>query len=172
MINKFTVKPRQITDWMGNIRKTWCGPYALAVLTGTHYEFAYRTLKEIRRKRSTAGVTNKNMMSAFKNLNVKYKHTKLDKRKKLANYINDDLAPNKVYLVQITKHYLIIDTRDCTTIDNQVPQWNDMHSTKHSKKLVCEVFEILNPNFDPYHQNMDFRFDETNQEKEKLVAKS
>ena len=47
-----------------------------------------------------------------------------------------------------------------------------MHSTKHSKKLVCEVFEILNPNFDPYHQNMDFRFDETNQEKEKLVAKS
>ena len=42
MINKFTVKPRQITDWMGNIRKTWCGPYALAVLTGTDYEFAYR----------------------------------------------------------------------------------------------------------------------------------
>ena len=83
------------------------------------------------------------MMSAFKELKVKYKHTKLDKEKSLANYINDDLAPNKVYLVQITKHYLIIDTRDCTTIDNQVPEWNDMHSTKHSKKLVLRSFRDL-----------------------------
>ena len=83
MINKFTVKPRQITDWMGNIRKTWCGPYvsALAVLTGTDYEFAYRRLKQIRRKDRLAGVTNRNMMSAFKELKVKYKHTKLDKEK-------------------------------------------------------------------------------------------
>ena len=48
---------------MGNIRKTWCGPYALAVLTGTDYEFAYRRLKQIRRKDRLAGVTNKNMMS-------------------------------------------------------------------------------------------------------------
>ena len=88
-------------------------------------------IKTDQKKRSTAGVTNRNMMSAFKELKVKYKHTKLDKRKKLlANYINDDLAPNKVYLVQITKHYLIIDTRDCTTIDNQVPQWNDIKLDK------------------------------------------
>ena len=33
MINKFTIKPKtRLQDWMGNIRKTWCGPYALAVL--------------------------------------------------------------------------------------------------------------------------------------------
>ena len=53
MINKFTVKPRQITDWMGNIRKTWCGPYALAVLKETDYEFAYKEIKTDQKKRST-----------------------------------------------------------------------------------------------------------------------
>ena len=52
-------------------------------LQETDYELLTRRLKQIEEKIDLEGVTNKkNMMSAFKELKVKYKHTKLDKKKK------------------------------------------------------------------------------------------
>ena len=72
----------------------------------------------------------------------------------------DNLAPNKVYIGEITRHVIVVDTRDCQTIDNQSLKWEDMYSTKHKNKLVRSFVEIKNPKFDPMHDNMDFRFTE------------
>ena len=58
------------------------------------------------------------------------------------------LKPNKVYVINITRHFFILDTRDYTTIDNQVPEWIAAETTKHGKKLVVGYFEVDNPKFD------------------------
>lgn len=157
---KHTPEQRKVTCVYGNKRKTWCGPYAVAVVTGLQYEDTYKALKKIRGKRSTAGVTMKNMMTACSKFSVKTERTKLEKRKKLNNFLRDNLAANKVYIVEITRHVIVVDTRDCQTIDNQSLKWEDMYSTKHKNKLVRSFVEIKNPKFDPMHNNMDFRFTE------------
>ena len=82
-MTKHTPARREITDWIGNKRSTWCGPYAVAVVTGLQYEDTYKALKKIRGKRSTAGVTMKNMMTACSKFGVKTERTELEKRKKL-----------------------------------------------------------------------------------------
>jgi len=165
MTNKFTVKKRQITDWLGNTRKTWCGPYALAVIGKTDYEYAYKMCKEVRRKRSTAGITNSDFTAVAHHMGIK-SHWRKTESVKLKTWLDMNSEPNSVYVVQITKHYLIVDTRDCTTIDNQNPEWTDMSLSKHLNKKVHYVFKVKNPKFDPKHENLDFRFEE------KLVAQS
>ena len=50
-MEKHTPTRRAITDWIGNQRKTWCGPYAIAVVCGQDYEHSYQTAKSVRGKR-------------------------------------------------------------------------------------------------------------------------
>ena len=85
----------------------------------------------------------------------------LKKRRVLRKFIDDGhLEAGKVYIVEVTKHVLVIDTRDWTTIDNQVPKWRAMDASHHwSKKLVKGFHEIRNPKFLPSDEgqlNFDF----------------
>ena len=67
---------------------------------------------------------------------------------KLKNFL-PMLAPNKVFVIQITKHFIVVDTRDFTTIDNQNPEWIAIEASKHINKLVHNYFVVENPKFDP-----------------------
>ena len=163
--SKHTPERRKVTCVYGRPRKTWCGPYALAVIGKTDYENAYKICKKVRRKRSAAGISNSNFTAVAHRFGVSSNWKKTESMK-LKTWIEMETKPNTVYVVQITRHYIIIDTRDCTTIDNQKPEWIDMSSSKHLNKKVHNVMEIRNPKFEPNHQNLDFRF------QEKLVAKS
>ena len=51
MINKFTVKPRQITDWMGNIRKTWYWSYSKHLLQELIMRFRLQEIKTDQKKK-------------------------------------------------------------------------------------------------------------------------
>ena len=152
---KHTPNRREITDWIGNQRITWCGPYALAVVAGCTYEKAYQTVKHIRRKRHCKGITVKNFVSGCKALGIKTEYKKLERKTKLSKFWDMHLAPNKVYVVHITKHFLTIDTRDMLTIDNQNPEWIRMELSKHKNKMVHGYCVIENPNFEPEHENME-----------------
>ena len=68
MENKHNPNAREITDWIGNSRITWCGPFSVATVAGIKYEPAYQTLKMIRGKRHCKGVTNSNIAKACKQL--------------------------------------------------------------------------------------------------------
>ena len=48
---------------------------------------------------------------------------------------------------------MVLDTRDMTTIDNQVPDWIAGETSKHIRKLVHAVFEVKNPKFEPKSQD-------------------
>ena len=151
-MEKFAPKEREITDWVGKKRITWCGPYSVATVSGKSYEQAYQTLRGIRGKRHCKGVSNSDIEMACKKLGVKGKWTKLEKRTQLRKFL-PTLEAGKVYIVQVTKHVLVLDARDMTTIDNQVPEWIAGETSKHIRKLVHAVFEVENPKFDPKSQD-------------------
>ena len=147
-MEKHTPSRRAITDWMGNMRKTWCGPYAIATVCGIDYEPAYRMAKKVRNKRHAKGITCSDFDKSCKAFGVTGKWNTLEKRQKCENFLKSGtLKPNKVYVINITRHFFILDTRDYTTIDNQVPEWIAAESTKHSSKLVVGYFEVDNPKF-------------------------
>ena len=72
-MTKHTPQRRAITDWMGNQRKTWCGPYAIATVCGTDYEPAYQMAKAVRRKRHAKGITRTDLEDSCYALNVRGK---------------------------------------------------------------------------------------------------
>ena len=148
-MEKHNPKTRQIIYCDTGIpRVTWCGPFAVATVAGIEYEPAYQTLRKIRGKRHCKGVSNSNIHTACKQLGVKGKWTKLDKKRKLSKFVTENLEQGKVYIIQITKHVLVMDTRDWTTIDNQVPEWRAMDASHHwSKRLVHNFYEVENPQF-------------------------
>ena len=151
MENKHNPKAREITDWIGNSRITWCGPFSVATVAGIKYEPAYQTLKMIRGKRHCKGVTIKNITKACQRFGVDPKYTALKKRRVLRKFIEDGhLESGKVYIVEVTKHVL----------DNQVAKWRAMDASHHwSRKLVKGFHEIRNPKFLPSDEgqlNFDF----------------
>jgi hypothetical protein len=151
-MEKFTPTGREITDWIGNKRITWCGPYSVATVCGKSYEEAYQLLRKIRGKRHAKGVSNGNIKDACNKLGVKGEWKHLEKRTQMRKFL-PTLEAGKVYIVQITRHVLVVDTRDMTTIDNQHQDWIAAESSKHIRKLVHAVFEVENPKFDPKSQD-------------------
>ena len=81
MENKHNPKAREITDWIGNSRITWCGPFSVATVAGVKYEPAYQTLKMIRGKRHCKGVSKSNITKACQRFGVDPKYTALKKAK-------------------------------------------------------------------------------------------
>jgi len=158
-MNKHNPLERKITDWTGKKRITWCGPFSVALVSGKEYEPAYQTLKNIRGKRHCKGVTTGNISKACKQFGIKGKWTKLDKKRKLSKFVPENLEQGKVYIIQITRHVLVMDTRDWTTIDNQVPEWRAMDASHHwGKRLVHSFYEVENPKFES-HCDDQFTFD-------------
>ena len=152
-MKKHTPQTRQIIYCdTGVYRTTWCGPYAIAVICGTEYEQAYRTVRAIRGKMHCKGITCDNLTKASAKLGVKGKWVDLEKRQKFGNFMKT-LEKNKVYVINVTKHFLILDTRDYTTIDNQVPKWIAGEMSKHKSKLVSKYFVVENPKFEPKENN-------------------
>jgi len=162
MKEKHNPKERQIIYCDTGIhRVTWCGPFAVATVAGVEYEPAYQTLRKIRGKRHCKGVSNGNIASACKKFGLKGKWTTLKKKRKLSKFVPENLEQGKVYIIQITKHVLVMDTRDWTTIDNQVPTWRAMDASHHwGKRLVHAFYEVENPKFDSHcDDQLTFDFD-------------
>ena len=142
---KHTPEGRAITDWHGTHRITWCGPYAIAVVCGTEYEPAYQVARAVRGKRHAKGITVTQMINSCKKMGVTGVNKKLDKKMKLSKWLDQHTLPNKVYVVNTTRHFIIVDTRDWTTIDNQEPEWKAVTASKHINKMVHGYFMVDNP---------------------------
>ena len=148
-MNKHTPKRRQIVYCdTGIARKTWCGPYAIAVVCGTEYEPAYQVARAVRGKRHAKGITVTQMINSCKKMGVTGVNKKLDKKMKLSKWLDQHTLPNKVYVVNTTRHFIIVDTRDWTTIDNQQPEWKAVTASKHINTMVHGHFIVDNPKFE------------------------
>ena len=148
-MNKHTPKRRQIVYCdTGIARKTWCGPYAIAVVCGTEYEPAYQVARAVRGKRHAKGITVTQMINSCKKMGVTGVNKKLDKKMKLSKWLDQHTLPNKVYVVNTTRHFIIVDTRDWTTIANQEPEWKAVTASKLINKMVHGYFMVDNPKFE------------------------
>lgn len=136
-------------------RKNWCGPYALAVIAGVNYDDAYdscaRYKNRLRRKRlgrlanrkpykrkvGVIGFGNKAFEIVSKRLKapVAFEACQPMALSRLA----DHLKPNSLYVVNVTRHYVVVDTHDWTVIDNQTKQWEPITECKHRRKTCRNV---------------------------------
>jgi len=134
----------------GTSRKaiTWCGPYALATVAGLTYDEVYeKMLRAYNKKRYTkvkhiTGVTNSLMERVSKICRCTFKFERVTKR--TLNQTMDHLDPNRIYIVLVTGHYIVVDTRDWTMIDNQNMDWVPIKESAHRLKRVRSVAEVKN----------------------------
>ena len=157
-MEKHTPKSRQVTSWTGIWRKTWCGPYAVAVVTGKEYEHCYQALKKIRGKRPAKGVPMIHIVNACKIYDRKVEYTELQNRRKMSKFCKEQLEPNSLYIIQISQHVLVIDTRDWTVIDNQSQEWTAMENYHGFNKQVKGYIKIHNPAIGTFHDNLELDF--------------
>ena len=137
-------------------RTMWCGPYALALVSGMEYDEVYK--KALRKVRSMKaqyehkptyikGMYNRELEAVSTTLKVPFTFKKIEGlwRKKdqltLKRAI-EYLRPNRVYVVQVTEHFLVVNSRDWTMCDNWTRGWVPLEGSIHTKKKVAKIAEV------------------------------
>ena len=144
-MTNFTPAPTRLS------RQHWCGPFALSILAGQDYDDAYkrilRSLRAWRKKRGVArlpdriqGMYPHEVMVASKTLgiNLTWKRPKANERNinpTLKQFL-DHMLPRRFYLINITRHYLTIDTHTWQWCDNHSRAWKPIDTCKW---LRCRV---------------------------------
>lgn len=122
---------------------TWCGPYALATIAGITYEEALAKVKKVTHRKRITGMWNHEVESTAQKLGFKkfrFKYIPKKERTTLANSL-DWLHPNRIYVVQITRHYVIVNTKDWTFTDNIFGgKWNPVSNELRSGRRRCVAF--------------------------------
>lgn len=133
------------------MRSSWCGPYAIAVCLGITYDEAYALIKKaLRTKMRITSMYDSWVTKALKRggLRVKtfepparYAKVKLGGWPTLRN-LADYLKPNRLYIVRVTDHYITVDTRDWTAIDNNGRGWFPVDWHRMANRKVRCVLEV------------------------------
>jgi hypothetical protein len=134
-------------------RKYWCGPHALAVITGVDYMTAYRQCLATTGKRVVAGLLNAELAAIARDMGLAVRWLKPPMNERqcyptLARFLDlptirqDRLG--RMYLVQMTDHFIVVDTHTWTYCDNQKPEgWQPARTGKHARKYVQRYAEIV-----------------------------
>lgn len=121
---------------------TWCGPYALALIGNVTYEEALKKAKRATGRKIIKGMWNWEVAKVAKRLGLRnFKWTNIPKKQQ-TNFLNhlDWFKPNRIYVVQVTHHYMILNTRDWTVTDNQMSGWMPLAETKKAKRRFVEAY--------------------------------
>ena len=96
--------------------KTWCGPYALAVIANIDYEPAYLFAKKHLEVNRILGMYHWDLSKCVKAIGAKVGPWK-NLHKITVARLADNLKPNRLYIVRVTGHYIVVDTNDWTVIE-------------------------------------------------------
>ena len=122
---------------------TWCGPHALATVTGKTYDEVIKVVRsKIRRKRIKGMFTNEIFIVA-KALGIKDMGVFMPMRGKrnLRNSV-DWLKPNRLYIVFVTRHFVVVNTTDWTVCDN-TNEWEPVTTSKLGRLRVKSYAEAI-----------------------------
>ena len=139
--------------------RTWCGPYALALLSGLDYETAYKKIlrsynryyrtqakkrglhPEYWTKKSIKGMTTYELGRAGKSLGVKIDWKKPPERCTVLGFARDHTVKGRVYLVQTRTHFLTV--LDGMIYDNWPSSPRPADGQHHLRKAIVQsVAEI------------------------------
>jgi hypothetical protein len=124
----------------------WCGPYALALISGKTYDEAYEHAKKKLRKRSIMGMYNHEFKAVARSLGFKKFEWNFDPKaqgKPTLRSFKDWMRPNRLYVVVVTRHYVTVNTSDWTVQCNQTQKWEPIDECKHARKKVNGYAEVM-----------------------------
>ena len=121
---------------------TWCGPHALATVTGKTYDEVIEVVrKRIKRKR-IKGMFSHEMYYSAKALGVKDMGVFMPSRgKRNLRNLMDWLKPNRLYIIFVTGHFVTVNTKDWTVCDN-CNDWHPVATSKLGRKRVISYAEV------------------------------
>lgn len=126
-------------------KATWCGPYSLAIINGMSCDDAIIGVKSaLRRNRQVKGMYPNELLRIC---GGKYFKRKVEKQKlkgKLPTLRNlwDWLKPNRLYIVHVTSHFVVLDTSDKTICDTASKSWVSLDGHKYAGRRVITVMEV------------------------------
>ena len=127
----------------------WCGPYALALISGLSYDEAYtKTLRMLRRGKPAyrtkptyiKGMYPSELVRAGRTLKCPFQFK--DAPNVTLNKLMDELRPNRIYIVFTTDHFLVVDTSSWTLCDNWTQAWVPVKGSVHARKKIQRVAEV------------------------------
>jgi hypothetical protein len=138
-------------------RKNWCGPFALAIMAGQDYDDTYpRALRSLRawtKKRfgkgygptSITGLFSYELTAIAKTFGYKldWVDAPLNERriKPTVKQLLDHLVPKRFYVVEITRHFITIDTYTWQWCDNHSKVWAPIDTCKWLRTRVDSFAE-------------------------------
>ena len=134
------VPPKRTPGW-------YCGPFALAVLSGLSFEKIRAIINHHKGRRTNAGVritTNEQLILSAKDVGFElkeFRHFSSTSRPTLAAYVKSRSYDERSIplLVWVTSHYVIIHGE--RFIDNHTKEWVDINKTPWRRKRVITVYQ-------------------------------
>jgi len=123
----------------------WCGPYALAMISDKSYEEAYLIAKKKLRKRSITGMYNHQFKAVARYMGFnkfEWQFVPKSESKPTLRSFKDWMRPNRIYVVQVTRHYVTVNTSDWTVQCNQTQKWEPLDECKHRLRRVAAYAEV------------------------------
>lgn len=134
-------------------RKTYCGPYALATVTGKTGDEVYAAFRRCRRARGNrrkrvGGVSHGELERMMRYFGIRAKAQNLRKARTSLLKCWDWLKPNRLYIVALSTHYVTIETAGRKVIDTFSLDWVPVaeHPWRLSRlEAVWEIRRVANP---------------------------
>lgn len=126
---------------LGNNR--FCGPGAMAALTGMSTDEAAAAIRKTTGKRAVFGVRAEDMLDTFCSLGYTWKRVTTPAHRSLEKVA--PTLPHGVYLVNVTHHYVAVSVTDETgvvVLDNQSVTERQLMEFRRRNKHVVGVWEI------------------------------
>jgi hypothetical protein len=135
---------REVFDCYGSRRRTWCGPYVVAAVAKIDYETSYQAFRTHTGKRHVAGTSHWQCRAVLERFGVDSgKVERPTKRKKLYHYLRENMD-NKLYIVCVSNHWVLVDGRDNTITDSWTAgEWKHISESEHKNRFVKYFFPIL-----------------------------
>ncbi len=102
-----------------------CGPYALAIINQMTSDAANTAIcKSLRRCRRVQGMWRHEVERVSRGKYFKHRlKFKIVRDKPTLRSVADYLKPNRLYVVNVSHHYVTVDTRDWTMLDRFTDVW-------------------------------------------------
>ena len=119
------------------------------MISNTPYEFAYAKTKKVLRKRAGMGMGRHEFSKVAKAMSVNCQRFWCEREVDGCTVakLRDNLRPNRLYVINVTDHYIVVDTRDWTVCDNFSAKWIPLADWPHRRTrcratLDCTTTEI------------------------------
>ena len=128
-------------------KNRYCGPGAIAIVTGLPTDEASRLIRAVNGKRSIHGVSPYDLRQAFKRAKVALHDIPIAERMTVSSFIDSrlDFMFDGVYVLYVTGHYLVVEIHDgqAWACDNRTIYPVPFKKYSLRKKRIKQVWKVI-----------------------------